>query len=510
MSDKTMIRAKKSIMNITLSAISQAVIMFLGLLLPRIILTSFGSEINGLLSSLNQVYTYMELLRAGMGMAAIQALYKPLNDDNKEEISDILSTSKNYFNKAGIVYFLGVFIIAICFTVFGNTSFSHAYVFLVAFLQGISGWVSFTFIGFFSDFLRADGKNYILLIIQTTGHIAIQLSKIIVLYLWQNIIIMQLFTIAITSIEALLFFNYRRKNYGWIQLNHNPRMSLLKNRNSYLIFHITGLICTSTDTVLISIFLGFEMASVYAVYYLVISAVNAIINTVYSSTSFLLGQTFQEGLEKFKKVHDSYYLLYVTISSALFSVCCVLCIPFIKIYTRGVNDINYIYVYLPYLFCLTQIFATSKNVGELTSNVGGCARIVVPRAIIEATINFTLTIILLQVLGIYGALIGTVVAGLYRSFDSLILTNYRVMNRSPYKSVRVLCTNIVLFSVISLLFSKISLNIRNYIDFALAGIFLTLLFISVFCFVNTVLNYNDVKLILSRAKIIIHNRHMKM
>ena len=190
-------------------------------------------------------------------------------------------------------------------------------------------------------------------------------------------------------------------------------------------------------------------------------------------------------------------------------MCCVLCIPFIRIYTRGITDIKYIYEYLPYLFCFSQILNASKNVGELTSNVGGCAKIVVPRAITEATINFIVTVVLLNIIGIYGALIGTVIAGIYRAIDSLLLTNNRVMHRPPYKNLKVLLINISLYTLIALTFNHIDLDVGNYMSFVFCGIILTIIFLILFSCVNISLNYPDVKMIKEIINSIIQRRIKK-
>ena len=108
-------------------------------------------------------------------------------------------------------------------------------------------------------------------------------------------------------------------------------------------------------------------------------------------------------------------------------------IPFIRLYTVGIQDINYVYDYLPLLFCVIQILACCKNVGNITINIGGLARKVVWRAILEAGINLVVSVVLVQFVGIYGVLIGTIVAIFYRMIDVIIFSNKNVLKRSPTK-----------------------------------------------------------------------------
>lgn len=49
--------------------ISQVVTLLLGIIIPKLMIVSYGSEVNGLLSSIRQVFVYVALLEAGIGTA---------------------------------------------------------------------------------------------------------------------------------------------------------------------------------------------------------------------------------------------------------------------------------------------------------------------------------------------------------------------------------------------------------------------------------------------------------
>ena len=51
-------------------------------IIPCIMLKYYGSEINGLVSSINQFIVYFNLVEAGLSGAAIYVLYKPLAGKN--------------------------------------------------------------------------------------------------------------------------------------------------------------------------------------------------------------------------------------------------------------------------------------------------------------------------------------------------------------------------------------------------------------------------------------------
>ena len=65
-----------------------SVILF-GLLLPRLYLTSFGSELNGLDSTIKQIFSCLTLLEAGVGLASQQAYYLPVAVGDGKAINGI-------------------------------------------------------------------------------------------------------------------------------------------------------------------------------------------------------------------------------------------------------------------------------------------------------------------------------------------------------------------------------------------------------------------------------------
>lgn len=95
---------KQIFKNVFSGVLGQIITLGLGIILPRLFILSFGSEMNGLLSSINQFYVYIGLLEAGVGTATLQALYAPISSQDKVKINSILSATNLYYYKTGIFY----------------------------------------------------------------------------------------------------------------------------------------------------------------------------------------------------------------------------------------------------------------------------------------------------------------------------------------------------------------------------------------------------------------------
>lgn len=111
---------KRSFYNVFFGLLSQIISIALGIVIPRLVLISLGSESNGLLSSINQALVYLNLLEAGIGTATLQALYKPVAEHDKDGINHILSATSFYYRRVGTWYFLAVVGLAIVFSVCGR------------------------------------------------------------------------------------------------------------------------------------------------------------------------------------------------------------------------------------------------------------------------------------------------------------------------------------------------------------------------------------------------------
>ena len=96
--------SKNAKYNLLFGILSQVVSISLGVILPRLFLTSYGSEINGLLSSVTQIYAYIALVEAGIGAASLQALYRTVGASDRRGTNAVLSAVNRYYKRTGVVY----------------------------------------------------------------------------------------------------------------------------------------------------------------------------------------------------------------------------------------------------------------------------------------------------------------------------------------------------------------------------------------------------------------------
>ena len=108
-------RSKKALISMIVAFILQIVNIISGLIVPRMIIGTFGSSVNGLISSITQFLGYISLLQLGVGGVTRAALYKPLAYSNTEQISKVIKATDIFFKKIAILSGLYIGILALVY-----------------------------------------------------------------------------------------------------------------------------------------------------------------------------------------------------------------------------------------------------------------------------------------------------------------------------------------------------------------------------------------------------------
>jgi len=161
-------KLKRSINNILFGFLNLLITALLGMIIPRLLLVNFGSEINGLISSINQIFAYFIILEAGVGLSTLQSLYGPVGNNNISRINGILSATNKYYKKSGVIYFFALLLFAFLYPTIISSSVEESTIISVIMLTGMSGVINFLFQGKYQILLQAEGKNYIIIMQKVT------------------------------------------------------------------------------------------------------------------------------------------------------------------------------------------------------------------------------------------------------------------------------------------------------------------------------------------------------
>lgn len=428
--------------------LNQVVTLVLGIIIPRLVLVNLGSETNGLLNSINQVLVYVALLEAGVGTASLQALYGPIAKDDKNAVNQILAATNRFYKRTGSIYLVVVLVLAFVFPFTINTELSHSTVMWIMLLSGLPGVVNYYCQGKFRVLLQAEGKDYIVTSLSTLIHIFTSLSKIALLLAGFDVIALQLMYLIFNLIQVVCILIYIKKHYRWIDLSVDPNYQAISQSKNVLAHQISGLVYNNTDTLVLTYFCGLKTVSVYSLYSLLLSMVDTMIGNFFG-VNFILGQAFQKNKNHYMKLHDAYELYMMTLSFSLFCIAGLFILPFMRLYTSGISDIEYIDAWLPVLFISIYLLSKGRTASMHVINFAGHFKQTQWHAFAESGINIAASLIAVKLLGIYGVLLGTIAALIFRTNMMILYANRKILGRNPWITYRRWLLNLVLFILVT-------------------------------------------------------------
>ena len=460
-----MSRQKNSINNLKWGILGNIITSVVAIIIPRLFIVNYGSEVNGLLSSIRQIYVYLALLEAGVGDASVVALYGPIGRNDHKTVNKILAATHYYYKKIGIAYAACVLALGGIYPLLLDTTISYGTCFWVIVLQGSGSVISYFVQGKYNMLLRVDNKSYITTNLATVTSVMTDLIRIVLLLNGKSIIEVQA-TYLVFNLAKMLYVSwYMKKNYS---------------------HQISSLVFSHTDVLILTFVCGLKTVSIYSMYATIYGMVDNVINIISNSVQAALGQIFHTDRKKFLKLQEAFETYYLAIVFALLTIAFIFALPFMKLYTRGA-DINYVDYRLPILFTMYQLLSYGRASSNNILSFAGAFKETQWRAVLEATINLVVSFICVFKFGIYGVLFGTVVALIYRANDIILFANRRVLKRSAWATYRRWITDFFVLIVIIICFEKLQLRIETYTKLLVAGIWVSIVVVSIFIVVASVI-----------------------
>lgn len=497
---------KKSAYNIFFGILGQVATIAIGLLLPRLRIVSFGSEINGMVASVQQVYTYLSLLEAGVGGATMQALYGPIARGNQNEINGILSAANHYYKKTGIIYLAAVLAFAVIYPAVVKTDISKSVIVAVILFNGTGNVLSYFYQGKYRILLQAEGKQYILTNLSTFVSVFSGIAKVILIYFGRDIVTLQIAYFVFNLIQIVFFAYYIKRHYKWIDLKAKPNHKAIAQKNSALIHQITDMIFRNTDALILTMFCNLKVVSVYALYNMIYDMISTLINNINTGFSYKLGQLYNSDMRRFNMLFAIYERYYMAVSTGFYCVTFLLTKPFIALYTRGVSDIDYMMPYLPLLFVIVKLLVTERSLCGCVMSYAGHFKQTQNRAVTEAVINLTVSVVCVKFWGIYGVLIGTIVALLYRANDMILYANTVLMKRSPWQTYKWMLLDLGIMAGIVAIVRHLNIEVNSYPVFFICAAISTIIIMTVFLCATLILSYRKTQPYLVRIKKMVMNK----
>ena len=496
-------RSKKGFLNTFSNLLNQAVTAICGFIVPKMVLEAFGSEVNGIVSSIASFLGIIALLESGFGSVAKTAFYKPLTTSDRQGISSIYNATESFFRKIALIFLGYCIILSLIFPIIKENSFDYIFTMTLVLILGIQSFIQYYFGISYTLLLNADQCGYVSGFLHTGTIIANAVLTVILLKIGAGVHLVKFVSAAVFITRPLAVNIYGRKKYQIDRKIPKNQKSLSQKWDNFS-QSIALYIHTKTDSVLITLFLNFSEVSVYSVYSLVTTSLSAVLVAISSGFVSGLGNMYAKNeKETFDKIFSLYEFVNSAISFLFYSIAFVLIIPFVRVYTANITDIDYIRPLFGGFIILSElIYCLRLPYSYMIANAGHFKQIK-NGAFVEAGLNIGLSLILINFLGITGLAIGTCVAMLFRTIQLAIYCSKNITGRNPLMLIKRILVNSFASLILIALSKPIDFDVSNFIDFLIYAVIIGIIAAVIFTFVNFIFFRSDFKVLFSKIKSII-------
>ncbi len=415
----------------------QITTLLVGIVLPRLYLGIYGSEVNGVISTINSFVTYFSYIEAGLGLSLIHSLYKPLSENDFDSIDGILSFSKKQYQKISYIYFSLIVLLSSIFPLLSKANdLTHIEFVALIFVIGFYGAFDFYSMAKYRVLLTADKKEYII----SYAMIVAQFLRFV--FTWGllqfniSVVFVKIVPVITLLIRSIILKIYVEKKYPNVTFRSSSSPDILTTRNRWdaLLLQISINTSTALPVLIVSQILGYEEANVYSVYSVVIGAVIAVVSSLSSGVAPVFGEkiALKQNISSTHRIYEfgvSFALTWV------FSVCAVLILPFVKMYVSVVNDINYIYASYAILFSAWGALYSFRIPATAIINAAALYKENRITNIVNLVLQIALGIMFAFFLKIEGVLIAMIVAALHRNISMAFIIERNLISKTFVRTI---------------------------------------------------------------------------
>lgn len=463
------IRLHRAKLNTIITLAYQLITTVCGVVIPWIMIDRFGSAAYGATTSIAQFLSYISLFEGGMGRVARGALYGPLAEGDNDKISSVYYAVKRFFTFLGIAFAGYAVIIAIFYYDFADVSFfKREYTFMLVISISIGKFAEY--MGGISNItlFNADQRQYVVNSVYIVTNIINVISIIILATSGADILSVKLCSSLVFVLRPILFTCYLKKHYA---IRKPKERSVLENKVTGIAQHFAYVVQNNTDVLLLTLFADLKIVAVYSVYQLVVSSIRNIVMSFTSGMEAMFGNAIAKNeKETLIEFYETYKFILTIVTFTLFTTTAITIVPFVKLYTAGVSDVNYIapafamlIVFAEAINCLVlPCFNLSISANKLKESRMG--------AYGEAATNLSISLFLVFVNPLIGVAIGTLISAIFKFVFYSVFSCKNILQIN----IRKVLTKTVVTVAAMLVASLLGFSIVNKIDVSNYGIWIIL------------------------------------
>ena len=504
-------RTQKSVKNMTIGMLSQLFTLLLSFVSRTVFIKFLTAEYLGISGLFSNVLTVLSFAELGIGDAMTYAMYKPVKEDNRKLVNQLMVVYKKAYT--GIAVVVGAIGLGLSFFlsfIIAEPPDIPESLQLIFWLYVVNNMASYI-LTYKKSILIAYQENYIVSEVQQIASLIQQIAQMIVLCFTKQYILYLIIQILCTILNNIIISVVVKKRYPWInekdgeELPQEVSKEIFKNVKALSISKIAGVVSNGSDNIIISKFVGLSSVGVASNYTMIINSLNGILwNGLSSLTSsfgnFNVDSTIGQRRKLFNELFLCSYWLYGFMTIGIIT----LANSFVQLWV-GSNYLVPQGVVLA-LVLITYISGVNFAVFTYQSTLGMFDKMKIPY-VLFAVFNILLSILLGKNWGLFGVYIATSITRLCTSEVSSGYYVYRYgLKLSPLKYLKkyVIYFLILILNILVTNYAVSLVQIAGIIGFSIKVVTCTVVCNAIYfvCFFRT----TEFRNLLIRAKGLLSSR----
>lgn len=398
-----------------MAVILNVVTIGLGFFTQRIFLHILGAEYMGLNSLFVNILSALAVAELGIGNAIIFSMYKPMAEDDHETIRALMAFYKRWYAIIGLVILcLGLAILPFTPAIVGEQSLDVSV--QIIFAISLADIVLSYYLGYKRSIIFVAQQNYIVDFVGLIYIVLLAGLQMLVLFLTKNYYLYLLVKLALRIMQNVALNTIAGKLFPYIKQPNPPALSKkirkdIAKKVKGLIYHkVAYFVVLGTDNIIITTFLGLFVNGLYASYYMIISSLQGIFNQIITATTASVGNLLVENnkakqFEVFKKIR------FINFWLAMFGMVGLLVVmdSFITVWLGAEFLLSFEVLLVLAINFYVYVTRTAYGVFKEAAGIFYEDRFV---PIIESVVNIVASIILVNIFGLAGVFMGTILSSL--------------------------------------------------------------------------------------------------
>ncbi|ESV55389.1 hypothetical protein SAG0136_09315 [Streptococcus agalactiae LMG 14747] len=464
--------------NVIYGLVSRIVFILLEFIARFYFIKFLGNELLGITNVFINILQVLSVAELGLNNVVMYSYFKPLAQNDYKKLSHLNGLFRYIYNCIAAT----IFILGMCILPFVHMTISldnaNYNVYWIFFLFLIDSVLSYLFV-YKTIILSAAQKNYIISKYDMICNSIRTVLQIVVLVTIQSFTVYFLLKIIFNLVANLLKVRIVDKEYPEIS-NHNGKISKVERNEIFdtiksgLIYKISGVLLNGTDNIIISSFIGTVYVGLLSNYTILATSIMSFIVVIFSSMTSSVGNLLHTEdkrilLDRFERIQSVANWLSIVLMTCLF----LLSSDFISLwigkeYIMDSTTVLWLTMVF-YLGCFLQpiyIFREATGLFQKTKYV----------MLITAILNCILSIILVNLYGVDGVLLATLISKLMTYFWYEPLVLFRdIFDASPKQYFIEVFKNFIITFLLMVLLYIFPIAVKSWMDWILKGLFIFIL-----------------------------------